>query len=327
MVAGVSEAVASGRFEATFVEAARSVARAVVRGRLSPTGAQRWLDEDIDDLVQETIVRVGTEKLALAASEAVNDSQFVGGWMRTALHTTLDMQARQTPSGRVMRAVDDALREDPEQFRLKNGFWRLQSDNRELEWRDGQAALIAAAWTVETATVRVSQGAVKTSPMAARRDIRAVCATVLELSGPLRKADLAEVLAQRFNVAFEVRFDYLELDSGDQRQPVAATAEEAFDAIGDEHAARWMFEQLTVEERKVLGLVVGGASLRGLAGALGCGKHLAGIIRDRLAEKLRRLVNFSPNEGQGATERLLELVGQHEELRHSTEQHGVERGD
>ena len=327
MVRGVREAVAAGCIDQHFIDAARQAARDIVGTRPPPTGGHIWLDADIGDLVHETIDRVGTDKLVLAASEAANDAQFISGWLRRALRTTLDTRARQTSSGRVIRAMDDALREDPNQFCLETGFWRLEADNRELAWQGGHAALADAAWTVETATVRLSQRAAKTPPMAARRDIRAVCATVLEMSGPLAKADLAEVLAQRFNVAFEMRFGYLDLDDRTQGQPVAASMEEAFDIIDDDLAARWMFEQLTGEERKVIGLDVGGASIRDLAGALGCTKYRAGIIKDRLVKKLRLLADLLPNDGQGPTERLLVLVRQHQELRHSIERDGVEHGD
>lgn len=306
------------------MEAARSAARSIVGTRPSPTGGYSWLDEDIDELVNETIRRVGTDKVALAANEAANDAEFVGGWVRRALWTTLDIRARRTPLGRVMRAVDDALGNDREQFRLKSGFWCLGADDREPKYRYAQAALVAAAWTVQTDTVRVSQSAVKTPPMAARRDIRAVCAAVLDLSGPLTKADLAEVVAQRFNVAFEERFDYLDLDDHRLGQQKGHSAEDEFD---DEQAAQWMFEQLSFEDRDVLGLVLRNASLRDLAGALGCSKHRASIIRNRLVNKLGHMAALSPDDGQAAMEQLLEMVGQQEMLRHSTELHGGEHGD
>ena len=321
------EEVASGHPGQQFVDACRVAARAVSRARPSPSGQDAWLDDEIDDLVHETIVRVGTEKLALAANAAVNDAQFIGGWMKQALRTTLDLRARQTPSGRVIRAMDDALRGDPDQFCLENGYWRLAADNRQPAWRGGRAALLEVAWEVETTTVRMSQRALKTPPIAARRDIRAVCATVLEQSGPSAKVALAEVLAQRFNIIFEARFDYLDLDDDKHAQPAETPSGDAFDAVDGELAARSMLEQLTGDERYVLGLVVGGASVRDLVDALDCTKYRAGIIKDRLVEKLRLLASSSLDDSQGIIERLLELVRQHDELRHSREHDGVEHGD
>lgn len=327
VVGSVREEVAAGQFSQQFIDACRIVARAVSQTRPSPSDQGTWLMDEIDELVHDTVVRVGTEKLALAANAALNDAQFIGGWMREALRTTLDLRARQTPSGRVIRAMDDALREDPDRFYLENGYWRLAADNRQPGWRGGQAPLLEAAWEVETTTVRMSQGALKTPPIAARRDIRAVCATVLQQSGPLAKVDLAEVLAQRFNVIFEARFDYLDLDGETHVRSVETASEDAFDAVDDELAARSMLEQLTGPERRVLELVLGGKSLRDLAHELDCTKYRAGIIYDRLVEKLRLLANSSPYDSQVVTERLLELARQHDELRHSTESDGGEYGD
>ena len=123
-VEGVRDAVAAGRIGQQFVDAARKVARAAVRTRRSPTGQGNWSDSEIEELVHETIVRVGTDKVVLAASEAANDRQFIWGWLKIVLCTTLNIRARGTPSGRVIRAMDDALRGDPNQFCLANGYWR-----------------------------------------------------------------------------------------------------------------------------------------------------------------------------------------------------------
>ena len=326
-VEGVRDAVAAGRIGQQFVDAARKVARAAVRTRWSPAGHGGWSDSEIDELVHETIVRVGTGKIVLAASEAANDRQFIWGWLKIVLCTTLNIRARGTPSGRVIRAMDDALRQDPNQFCLSNGYWRLRSDSREPAWRLGKEALVSAAWAVETDTFRLSPRATKTPPMAYRRDIRAVCARLLELSGPLAKSDLAEVLAHRFNVPFEVRFDYFDVAGESPLLSAALLAVDTFDAIDDKMLALWMLEQLTEDERDILRLVLGGASLRDLASARDWTRYRAEIIKNRLVCKLRCLAKLSPEDGQGAVEYLLKMVGQHNELRHSTEHDGVDHGD
>ena len=322
---GLREAVGAGSIDQRFVDSARNAARAVTSTRPSPMGGRYWLTEDIDDLIHETVARVTPDKLVLAANEAHSDAEYTG-WLRRALRTTLDIWARGTPSGRIIRALDDALREDPGRFCLEDGFWCLRDDDRQPSWQEGLSALIAEAWEVDTSTVRMSQSASKTPPMASRRDIRAVCAEVLDLSGPLRKVDLAEVLAHRFNVPFEGRFGYLDLDDEDQEDPIEPTSEEEFDGIQDDLAARWMFEQLTDEERRVLGHLLGGASTRDLAAALDCSKYRAEIVRNRLTEKLRRLADNSSEGSQGAVERLLDLIRQHDDLRHLAEQDEVKYG-
>lgn len=319
--------VAAGQIGQEFVDTARQVGRSAVRTRPSPSGRGNWSDNEIDDLIHETIVRVRPERLVLAAEGATNDREFMWGWLKAALRTTLNIRARGTPSGRVIRAMDDALREAPDRFSLSSGYWRLKPDARDPATRVGKEELIRAAWTLQTDTVRLSHRATKTPPMASRRDIRAVSAKLLDLSGPLAKADLAEVLAHRFNVSFEARFDYIDLDEDSRLLPGADHAMDAFDATEDRMLARWMFEQLTEDERETLQLVRDHASLRDLASASGCTKYQAGIIRSRLVCKIRRLAKRSSGDAQGAVECLLEMVGRHTELRHSNERAGAENGD
>ena len=316
---GLRERVAASCIDQEFVDEARHAARAVTHSRPPPSGGSYWAASDIDDLVHETVARVTPDKLVLAANEAHSDAEFIG-WLQKALRTTLNVWARGTPSGRVIRAMDDALREDSSQFCSENGYWRRVDDRRRPSWQDGLSALVAEAWGVDAQTIRILPSASKTPPMATRPDIRAVCAQVLDLSGPLKKVDLAEVLAHRFNVAFEGRFGYLDLTDDDWVDPVEPKAEEAFDDIQDELAARWMLEQLTDEERSVLGHLLDGASIRDLAAVLDCSKYRAEIVRNRLTEKLRRLADISSEGSQGAVERLLDLIRQHDDLRHLAEQ-------
>ena len=322
---GLQKAVGAGCIDQSFVDAARNAAWAVTRTRPSPAGGRRWLDEDIDDLVHETVVRVTPDQLVLAATEAHSDTEFIG-WLRKALRTTLNIRARGTPSGRVIRAMDDALRGDPSRFCSENGYWRLSADARQPNWQDGLSVLVAEAWKVATQTLRMSPSASKTPPMATRPDIRAVCAQVLGLSGPLKKVHLAEVLAHRFNVLFEGRFGYLDFNDEDEADTAAPTDEEPFDCVQDELAARWMLEQLADEERSALGHLLDGGSIRDLAVALDCSKYRAEIIRNRLTEKLRRLADISSEGSQSAVELLLELIRQHDDLRHLAEQDEVKHG-
>jgi hypothetical protein len=295
----------------------------VAQGRPPPRGAPAWSEEDVDDLILETVARVDPARVVLAANEAEGDADFVS-WIRAALRTTLDLRARGTPAGRVIRAMDDALRADANRFVSARGYWQLVGDRRAPEWGSGTAPLVEAAWSVETATVRLSAATTRSPRMAHRRDIRAVCEAVLDLAGPLPKAELAGVLAERFNVSFAARFEYLDLDTDDEDAGPAATVVGAPDAaVDDELAAHWMLGQLTSEERRVLEKVVGGSGVRALAGELGCGTDKAALIRRRLIAKLRRLADAVGDDGQTATARLLDHVAHHDRLRHSLDQDGA----
>lgn len=316
VVAGARDEVAAGRITQQFVNTCRKAARVVTRSRKSPTGSSSWLNHDIDELINDTIERVTTPKVVLAACEAANDAEFFS-WLKQALRTTLNQRARRTPLGRVIRAMDDALREDPDQFTLNDGYWRLRTDDRPPAQPQQRAALVAASWEVHTATVRLSPSAMKTPPMAARRDVRAVCAAVLGLAGPLEKADLAGVLAERFGVVFEERLGYDDLDDSSSSSWATTSTGDAFDLSDDRGTARWIYEQLTEYERRVLRLRLEHPSIRGLADALGCTKYRAEKIQNHLDGKLRHFADQLAGDAEGAMEQLLELVRHRCELRHS----------
>lgn len=313
---GLRAATAAGNIDEPFVEALRAVARAATRTRAAPSGAPRWSSEDIDDLALETICRVTPAKVVLAAERAASDAQF-RAWLATAVRTTLDLRARGAPSGQVMRAIDDALREDPSRFVVTDGHWRLVVDERPPSWGAGTEQLVREAWRVETTLIRHSAAVEKTPPMAHRRDIRAVAEAVLLFAGPLPKVVLAETLAARFNALFAVRFDYLDREPEGQSEQTLSDPPAALEEVDDRLAAEWMFNELTSDERRVLALVASGGGVRGVGAELGCGNEKASTITKRLQRKLRHLAELSGGDGQAATEALIDLVGQENTLRHS----------
>ena len=298
--------VASGLVDEAFLREARGAARSVVTGRPTPTGSYRWPEDDIDDLVHETICRVGTDAIVLAAAKAATDGGF-RKWLKRTMRTTLNARARRSPSGRLRRAIDEALGDDPEQFCSEGGRWRLASDERTEAWRGRRAELVRAAWTVETTSVRFSSTAEKTPKLGARKDIRAVCAAVLAESGPIDKADLAEVVAERFNAVHEAHFGYDDLSTVSEDPPDLSSVGSAEETVGDMMTAQWMFKQLTEEERTVLSAVRSGAGVRDVGELLGCGKDKAAAIKERVEAKIRGWVDGVPDDAQTAVELLLEL--------------------
>ena len=209
-----------------------------------------------------------------------------------------------------MRAVDEALKEDRQTFYRTNDYWTLTGDERAPEWAEGLAELIDVAWTVETRTVRMSPDANKTPPMAYRPDVRKVAAAVLEQSGPLRTVQLAEIMAYRFNVAFDIHFGYVDQhvaddddhDGADVAAPDSGADEELVD---DLLAADWMLAQLTTDERRVLSSYLSGAGVRGMADLLGCSKSKADLLKDRIEEKLKRMAQLVEGDAQAAMAILL----------------------
>ena len=170
-MASARQRVASGLVDEAFVREAKRAARSVVAGRPTPTGSYNWRDEDIRDLVLEAIGRAGPEAIVPAAEQAATDAEFKK-WLKTLMRMTLNARARESPSGRLWRAIDEALRGDPEQFRSESGGWRLTSDERQEVWRGRRAELVRVAWTVETRTSRLSRTAERTPRLGVRKDIR-----------------------------------------------------------------------------------------------------------------------------------------------------------
>lgn len=319
---GLRAATAAGNIDERFVEVLRGLATVATRARAAPTGAPRWSAEDVDDLALETIGRVTPAKVVLAAQRASSDVEF-RGWLAAAVRTTLDLRARGTPSGQVMRAVDDALREDPSRFLVIDGHWTLVGDERPPSWCAGTEQLVREAWKVETTLIRHSAAIEKTPPMAHRRDTRAVAEVVLLLAGPLPKVVLAETLAARFNVMFSARLDYLDREPDGQNEPTSSDALAAYEEVDDRPAAEWMLNELTVDERRVLAIVVAGGGIRGVGAELACANEKASTVTKRLQGKLRRLAQLSGGNGEAATEILLDLVGRDNTLRHSLDNDGV----
>ena len=314
-MASTRQTVASGCIDEAFLREADGAARSVVGGRRTPTGSYGWSDEDIRELVLEAITRVKPAAIVPAAAQAATDAEF-RKWLKTRMRMTLDARARELPSGRLRRAIDDALREDPEQFCSDSGCWRLSSDGRTEKWRGRRAELIQVAWTVGITNTRISRTAEKTPRLGARKDIRAVCAAVLAISGPIDKSELSEVIAERFNAVHEAYFGYYDLSEVQEDSPDPSTVSNDGDAVEDTLAAEWMLEQLTEEERMVLSAVRCGAGTRELGGILGCGKDKAAAISRRISEKVALWASELPDGRGGRSRDTRRFCRQHGQLRH-----------
>jgi hypothetical protein len=152
--------------------------------------------------------------------------------------------------------------------------------------------------------------------MAYREDIRSVCETMLDLAGPLPKVQLAELVSRRFNVPFIERLGYLADGEGDDVLPVSA--EDPTDML-HERAAQWMLHQLSDEERRIIALRLQDEGIRGVAESLKLTKYMADLLIKRVEKKMRLLADIVGDDALIATRRLMELIGQWDDLRHSTD--------
>jgi DNA-directed RNA polymerase specialized sigma24 family protein len=323
---GVRESVAAGIIDDEFLKAARKAAHRASSTRRSPGGGD-WSDGDIDDLVFDTVTRVEPDKVVLAAAAAASDQEF-SAWLVKAMRTTLNLRARETIGGRVIRSVEDALRQDADRFELRNGNWSLKGDPRTPEWSEGPRELIETAWQVNTPTMALVATSTKTGRRLRRTDIREEAAAVLEVAGPLPKATLAEVVAHRFNVPFIERMGYLPgagPDDGDEEPDAdVRDPEDPFEAFEVGDAVLWMAEQLTEDERQLLTQRAAGMSIRAIADEAGIKKNQVEKLNRRLDTKLHRVAEQLSENGVEVVAEMVKILGHHGASRHSL---GQDDGD
>ena len=84
---GLRFVTATGEIGELFAASARSLARRATVTRPSPSGADSWSHEDINDLVYDMVVRVRPDAIVLAAQEAESDVSFVTSSDRIYLTT------------------------------------------------------------------------------------------------------------------------------------------------------------------------------------------------------------------------------------------------
>lgn len=309
---GVRENVAAGRIELDFVALACGLASAVVAGRPTDLGSYVWAPDDREELVMAMVVTATPDRIVAAAVGARDDAGFAA-WVRKALQFQLDQAARSSWAGRLIRAVDSALEEAPELFERTGSGWKLRDDDRPGDQGVDLPRLREEAWKIAPEENHMSE----TALLGARQGLRSVAEAVLALSGPLPKALLTEVIADRFNTTFSVDLDYLDLEQ--DGSDIAATDVDPAAA----NAARQMLGRLNGEERQQL-RVLASEGQRALARQEGATTYRAALIAERLAAKVARLADEIDADPQAAVELLLGLLEQLDNSGHSTN-HGGDR--
>lgn len=307
VVAELRESVAAGDIGQAFVSTARRIARSVLVMHFQ--GPQPS-DDDVDDLVNEMVVRATPAKIVMAAADAANDAAF-RAWLRKATISALNQAARATQPGRVLRAIQDALREDSVQFLHNDHHWALVGDGRSASWAEGDQRLHECAHGVEVGSPSPAEAAQLV--LGQRGDVRRVALAVLELSGPLPEVQLGEVVAKRFGKPFRDLIEYVDPTN-------AAYQAEAPDASPIDAMALAVLAKLTVEEGQALGAYLRSGSIRGIAEQLGWRKHRVEAVQKRLHARLAQLSgDLDEQDRQAVINRVLEFVGQAFASRHSSE--------
>lgn len=309
---GVRENVAAGRIELDFVALACGLANEVVAGRPTDLGSYVWSPDDREELVMEMVVTATPARIVAAAIGARDDAEFTA-WVRKALRLQLDQVARSTWSGRLIRAVDSALEEAPELFERTGNGWKLQGDGRLGDKAVDLPRLREEAWKITPEQNHMSEVAL----LGARQGLRSVAEAVLAVAGPLSKAVLTEIIADRFNTTFSVELDYLDVE-GDGTDVASPDVDPAAAS-----AALQMLGRLNGEERQQLRILASDGQ-RSLARQSGATTYRAALIADRLAEKVALLAEEVDADPQAAVELLLGLLEQLDNSGHSTN-HGGDR--
>lgn len=310
MADGIRASIAKGVFTEELLIHMRGVSRSVCATRPSPSGG-RWSDGDIDDLIFDAIARVSVTKVVLAGNEASTDAEFTK-WIRKLLVTQLNLRARGTPQGIILRDVEAAISEDTD-FEAVGPHWRLRAQPQATPWTGQRGPLVAAAFAVDTKVIRRDPMAERTQT-AWRSDTRAVCRAVLQVAGLLDRVELAKVVAERFNMHHVPAAEYL-----DDVLPESVTQRVLDEASEHEtmEAAESVLAQLTSEELVIASHICEGTTLRELGGVLGCGKSKADILEKRVRAKLRKLADEYGPEADRVILSLAKKIGRLEQTRHS----------
>lgn len=294
----VCDKLARDEFDPGLVEFLQGIARSLTTGRPTPTGAYDWEPHEIDDLAFEIVENLGTDAL-VARALLFNSDADLRNYLLGVGRNIMRMRARNSPSGWVIRTVDEKLAESPA-FERANGGWRMAGTDAPRF--DGDArALVAASWTVPTDTVVWSPDSDRGAPLAYGNDIRAVAAAVLAEAGCLTNQQLGAVLAHRFNVSFANRYvdptapvgdeddlDRPDLDAlpGDVRRGRFQAPEAEVDT---DDAARWLLRQMLPEDRLMIGLTADGLTPEEIGVVLGLKRSQAYVMRQRLETRLAAL--------------------------------------
>lgn len=241
-------------------------------------------DDDAIELVHDTFVRVGPDAIVRAAHGARTDIQF-RGWIKKAIHRTLQQHRRDTTGGRVLSSLAEAMRQAADRFIRTGSRWCLQGRNDSYEPVDAPA-LRAAAAAVDVAPVPQAGTGERAAPIASRDDQRALCGAVLDAAGGcLDQSHLGKIIADRLGVPFNVRHEL-----PDPNHSAFAAHADALDELFDRDSINAILDQLDPEELELLrALTVDGLGIRGAMHALGLKKHRIEALRARLIAKMKDL--------------------------------------
>lgn len=275
--------------------------------RLPVLYVDRQLDDDLVwDFVQDFVDRRWQRTVAALLAEAVDDESLTRLLHKIGRHWLID-QVRNTDQGSVHRRLKEHLEGNPAFAPVPDGEpgagrWRL-AGTLGSPWGGRIDDLVAAAQKIPAAAVRWSDPT-RRPPIAAAADLTTILRAIMT-AADLQSLDLQQltfVIMRRFPATLDP--ESRSVDPADDelagREPTPEVKLLAkVEASGVASAARRVFDQLTVEERRLMPLII---DQRAVQKHLGCGRSTAYNRIVKLKALMRELVGPYEDPEQVARE-------------------------
>jgi hypothetical protein len=267
-----------------------------------PEGHDSWTAEAVFEVGHDFLASANVgRRLTEMALRADDDAEL--GWLLTqSVVNFLRERSRRTALGRLIRRLREVLAAD-DRFTVVPagvpgaGNVMLAGEARTEPFGGRESDLMAAAFAVDHVTmVRWRPNARREGPLADRQSLVDVCAAVLGAArASLRWADLAAIVGSRFGL--------------DPRTVPATTAVDGLDGellrfvphaislpgqdLARSEIARAVLDQLTPREKLVLAWL--GEPVRTIADQTGLAVSTAGVLKQRVTDRLRTLLVDDPD--------------------------------
>jgi len=257
-----------------FIGKARQVVR--THNFPPPCGHARWLDEDVEELVQAVFEAKKGRAITLKLLECTSQDS-VEAMATTIVHNYLKDQAKSTEVGKLRRRLEPILRADERFTEVPRGWWSLTGGPTEPSWLD-QDALARAAHNARDVTLDLP---LNTAGKTSAHNVAGLSAISLEVLtaalGAVETQPLARAVASRCGLLLRPAAPLIDANGHEVSLPAADARSNGTEerALAAEIVAR-----LDLREREAVWVMSSGETA--LAGRLGVGRRQAAAIKDRV---------------------------------------------
>lgn len=270
-----------------------------------PQGQSAWTAEAAIEVGHEFLRSANIRRRLVEMALLADDDEQLARILTQSVVNFLREQARQTVQGRLIRRLREVLLADDRFVIVPDGVpgagnVMLTNAGTTEPFGGRESDLVAAAFAVKDVTVvRWRPGARRDGPLSDRDSLLRVAVAVLEAArASMRWADLATVIGSRFGV--DPRMVPASTPVDDLDGEVTRAQPELFTepaAPGEDllrlAAAQAILDQLTDRERLVLAWL--GSPIRTIANHTGLAVSTAGILKQRVTDRLRVMLADDPD--------------------------------